>query len=666
MKRIFYRIFFALIIFLEAYNCNAQISISQNLYNALPDSVKPKNRTNITDDEAGKILIYGINQQMLEVKEIVTIDSLLKNKVTSIENRATKINVAYATTIYSFNRLMNDSITNVYDSILLSAIGNNPAEFEKQALNAHIIKADEKFVDEGKYEKAIEEIQAALQLAPKIKDKKIIANAYIVLNHLYETIYLFPEAIENLNIATYYSDTGSTIYKKSYFAYLPLKKAELFLTSYLYQNDDNKNHWDIDSAKLLLSHLRHNNALSGRWLSEWFVNEGLLNYVEGKYQSALLYADSANKVQFEGKDIVQLKSPRCNLKGLVLAKLGRFKEAENILENNQSQYFLKKYALETLYTSSYQEKDYAHAYKYMKMYVDFLSQENSLINIGIVFSANQKYRVAEEEKDIAQLKQRNRLYVFIAAIILTALFVAFLFYQRFRRLKAARKEAEHVQKLKDLEGILVKQELDMRASKDKLVSERKHIGRVLHDGLSGSLASLKFLVSDYKKQTSNEPDKEKLQTIEDEVASIYQESREYSHRLAQAQDMETTQENFDVLKYIDGIQEQFNTLGVLKIFVTKSDSWQQLTTAQSRYVFYILKECFSNAVKHARANNIWISLLKENNDFILQFKDDGIGITENTDNGIGLANLKNYITHLNGKMQSDTMQGVSYTFAFPL
>ena len=63
------------------------------------------------------------------------------------------------------------------------------------------------------------------------------------------------------------------------------------------------------------------------------------------------------------------------------------------------------------------------------------------------------------------------------------------------------------------------------------LSQRKKISDDIHDDLSGSLAALKFYISDCTLHADSEQARRLLTSIEAEVGTVYENARAYLHNL---------------------------------------------------------------------------------------------------------------------------------------
>lgn len=90
---------------------------------------------------------------------------------------------------------------------------------------------------------------------------------------------------------------------------------------------------------------------------------------------------------------------------------------------------------------------------------------------------------------------------------------------------------------------------------------------------------------------------------------------------------------------------------------------------QKLALFRIVQEQLNNIVKHACAQNVWIKLSKQENEFILKVKDDGKGFSSGQSRkGIGILNIKNRAELFNGEAEivSQPGNGCLLTVVIPL
>ncbi|PWS30567.1 sensor histidine kinase [Pedobacter paludis] len=207
--------------------------------------------------------------------------------------------------------------------------------------------------------------------------------------------------------------------------------------------------------------------------------------------------------------------------------------------------------------------------------------------------------------------------------------------------------------------ILLTHDFNLKNERTKAVTEQRVIiGRKLHDDLSGSLVSLRYLISDYKRRATTENERKGFHEVELEVESLYVQTRNYSHQLSSPLKTSEDRLSYNLSEYLNKIETQFLESGLLRIYTQFNDFEiaTRLSANQSQHVYFWLKECFVNTIKHAEASSIWIEIFFTQLDCVINFKDDGKGfeLSEKT-TGMGLTNLQSRTDELKGrlKIQSD-------------
>ncbi|WP_435135624.1 ATP-binding protein [Formosa sp. A9] len=184
---------------------------------------------------------------------------------------------------------------------------------------------------------------------------------------------------------------------------------------------------------------------------------------------------------------------------------------------------------------------------------------------------------------------------------------------------------------------------------DGLENERHRLSRELHDGIGPLLTSLKFYVE------NKVHDKDKKQDMIKIIDTTISEIRLMSNAL-----MPSTLEDFGIgvalTNFVESIKK---TSGISIIFEDLTqDSHSKITKNQAINLFRIGQELVNNALKHAKANTIRISL-SEFDDFIsLFYFDDGIGFDlKHVKLGSGIINIKERVEMCNGQIQIQSKPG---------
>lgn len=84
----------------------------------------------------------------------------------------------------------------------------------------------------------------------------------------------------------------------------------------------------------------------------------------------------------------------------------------------------------------------------------------------------------------------------------------------------------------------------------------------------------------------------------------------------------------------------------------------KLPLEHRKNIYLIFKEAMNNAVKYARANNIWVTLLTDGKTITLSIRDDGTGFNEATiRKGNGLKNIRSRAAMLNAELLFTSLLG---------
>jgi len=77
-------------------------------------------------------------------------------------------------------------------------------------------------------------------------------------------------------------------------------------------------------------------------------------------------------------------------------------------------------------------------------------------------------------------------------------------------------------------------------------------------------------------------------------------------------------------------------------------------------VFRVLQELVSNIMKHARANEVTVQLLREGDELSIMVEDNGQGFDPgklSPDTGMGLRNIRSRVEYLGGHVDFDSSPG---------
>jgi len=191
------------------------------------------------------------------------------------------------------------------------------------------------------------------------------------------------------------------------------------------------------------------------------------------------------------------------------------------------------------------------------------------------------------------------------------------------------KELEQNNKLLSLNSMLEGQEV-----------ERLRIAQDLHDGLGGLLTTVKAHFNTIEKEIDN------IKNI-----NLY----EKTNKLIDEACIEVRRIAHDMVPHsikISGLRGGLEC--EIDIHGQKLD---HLPAEKASMIYRIIQETTNNAVKHAKANKLFIQLLEHENNLHITVEDDGQGFDINnilSKKGMGLKNIDSRINYLSGKINYDS------------
>lgn len=170
------------------------------------------------------------------------------------------------------------------------------------------------------------------------------------------------------------------------------------------------------------------------------------------------------------------------------------------------------------------------------------------------------------------------------------------------------------------------------------------IGKELHDNIGQLLSTTKMLIGITERSLQTPPDT--LHTANETVGKAISELRALSKSLNKE-----WLEQFDVIENLLREIVRINSAGVLNIKLDHSGKLQMEREAQI-VLFRILQEGIQNVLKHSRANDLNITISRQNELIIITLKDNGLGFDSHSiKDGVGMINMKQRARLLGGSIQ---------------
>ncbi|MBT1697280.1 sensor histidine kinase [Fulvivirgaceae bacterium PWU4] len=258
--------------------------------------------------------------------------------------------------------------------------------------------------------------------------------------------------------------------------------------------------------------------------------------------------------------------------------------------------------------------------------------------------------------------QETQIYLMIAVAIVAMLLMAgaivvfVVFYQKRmikEQLKRQALEFDYQQKM-------------MQAELQSQESERRRLAADLHDSIGGMLSTIRVGLTTMARQLPDPQSMEETKLmLDDTITSVRRISRDL---------MPSTLEKFGFIQAIKELCERFQATSKISILFLEEADIQSLEAQRELMVFRIVQELLNNAVKHAQATEIKVTIGIQGQQLYLSVEDNGVGFNaeeqkndRQTGKGLGLFNIENRARLLGGTLEfeKDRPNGSKTTLTLP-
>ncbi|WP_207632777.1 sensor histidine kinase [Foetidibacter luteolus] len=649
--------------------------MSDSLYNALRKELRPADRNNISVEEVSHMLAENQNSFVIYyLAEFKNIVHQLEEKYPHLNSRDDK--VAYAHVIVTFYVLANITAPQKYWYSQL--IGNaKGVDSLKGLLINNYMNFAILYSQQNKPDSAMEILQNAVDITDTDTS---LANlkfyVWLASVPIYRSLQLYPQAIDFANrCLSFYGNTNPG--PDRVYLDLQLGKAGIFNLMYA----AGKNPAFADSSETLVKKVMATPGIdSGFWFQQCYRMIAQLQYGKGNYKEAEKFYGIALQPRYA-------KEGCYGYSGLYKTNLyynfSRIKQGISSgitavldIKVPPDDYFSLQ-ELNRVLSEYYDSKgDYRNAYRYYKAYKNYFDSLNILGQRGRVFEAEQKYAVAQKEKQIVKLQNqslhakstRNKLVMgglVVVVLMGSALMLLYMRSKRQKLLRAAERQALS-DELYAMEQQMEQERLLQRREREKAMTEqRKSISKDMHDEVSSSLAALRFFITDVKQRAADKETKALLLDIEEEATHVYEHSRNFMHKLNA-----NANENYNVATLLSNLSFRFNKEASLQVVVNTDDYpvTNRFSPQQHAEMYRVIKEAVANSMKHSGSSIIYIKLHEIDKHCFFEIADNGKGITnQRHDEGIGLITISQRVALLQGEVSIGTGgTGTKITGRFPL
>ncbi|MDI9258310.1 sensor histidine kinase [Flavobacterium sedimenticola] len=312
-----------------------------------------------------------------------------------------------------------------------------------------------------------------------------------------------------------------------------------------------------------------------------------------------------------------------------------------------------------------QLKNFEKAIEYNDKKVELEKIINEQEEAKAIHELNTKYETKEKELENQALKikdEKNKLVIYgfigIFLIFLTGAYFRISYINRKKKIA----EQERLLESQKLENVLKEQEL---LEIDKLLEgqekERLKIANDLHDNLGSILATLRLNFQNLYQQSgySSEDQKELFTKTDDLIEEAYQKVRGMAHAKNAG-----VIGNEGLVTAVQNIAKKVAIPNKLKVEVIPFGMENRLENKLEVTLFRMIQEILTNAIKHAQASQITISLTQDSDSINIIIEDNGKGFNVkalNKNEGMGLHNIEKKVEQLNGTFNIDSFEGKGTT-----
>jgi signal transduction histidine kinase len=196
----------------------------------------------------------------------------------------------------------------------------------------------------------------------------------------------------------------------------------------------------------------------------------------------------------------------------------------------------------------------------------------------------------------------------------------------------------------------------LRQLNETLEEEIKRIAYAVHDEAGQLLVAVHLALADLARELL-EPQKERVERVEELLNQVEKQLRRYSHELRPT--------ILDDLGWIPAIR--FLAEGVSK---RANLSIEIKTTVAGRLpgpieiaLYRTVQEALTNAAKHSKASRVWIRIGRKNGTFCCSIEDNGVGFdiravqSDGKRRGLGLIGMQERLNAIGGALSIDSAGG---------
>lgn len=525
--------------------------------------------------------------------------------------------------------------------------------------------------------------KTALKLAKELDDKPVIASSYSMfglvaknrgnyeeaIKHHLESLKIMEEYGNPYGMAVSYNDIG-VLYKQmqrwdealQYYRKsneITLRKGYDRGIAMTYNNIgtifQQKQMWDSATYYYDSGYYYAEKAKSSGAMATALANIGEVKLEQKNYNEALDAFVRCLSIDKQNEDKYGMQSSYFQI-GKTYAALNKHFLAAKYIDTAETiakQQKLTKEVINILIERVQIEEALGNYQKALSYSTEATQLKDSILNAETskqVSELTTQYETEKKEQQIllqqAEISKKNYIIAGISALLLLALLLGISYYNRYKL-----KQQDKLQKT-----IIKQQELATEAVIEAEERERKRIAGDLHDGVGQTMSAAKMNLSVISNEIPFKDEEQKL-AFDKAVALVDEgcsEVRTVSHNIMPNALLKAG--------LTTAIKEFLNKIDskVLQVNLYTEGLNERLPSNIETVLYRVVQECVNNVIKHAEANTLDMTIIKDDQEISLTIEDNGKGFDMNNakrKDGIGLQNLITRINYLKGTIEWDTAPG---------
>jgi signal transduction histidine kinase len=517
----------------------------------------------------------------------------------------------------------------------------------------------------GNFESSLKYLLKSYHIKKVLKDSYGLYQTTQNIGRLYIDLKDYHQALYYLHQSKQFLENGSYIYEKS--------KLNKNIGSAHFKS------MNIDSAayyfhKSLDLRTQLNLLVED---ADIYNNLGVIYYKKQQYKKALDLFQSALKVKESSETLRNIAHVHYNQNNFQKANFF-YRKSLSI----STEFVEQMNSLHQLIDVNIKLENYKRAIEYNNKYLmlrdSFENQFQNSSKIRLAYE-QEKLKTLELEKnnEIALIEidkqnlENNRKQILIYGLLLVLALLFFLLISviqtKKQKLNAVKKEKERLKESQKVNELLQQQESrTLNAMILGQEEERKRIAQDLHDRLGGTLAMVKNHFKSVEEKIAKLQDSNlKTYTLANKLLDeACADVRKIAHNM-----YNSTLNNFGLIASIEDLSQQLRDGKSLSVDFVHHGFNSRLPVRLETSMYNIMHELIGNTLKHAKATELTIQLVKGKDYVNITVEDNGKGFDlELCKKGLGLKNIVSRVEALGGesKIDSKPNKGTSIMIDIPL